>query len=184
MKENLGMSMITGQRHSSRTSPQTRCNEGLLTSRRALGRGAGLIKQASMTQPGPVAGNLLSYSRLRPGSTAKQQERMFAWLELAQTGATEGLLTKPEERLEEEPEWVRQAKTLGDQPHEIPSAGVPGEEVKEVPATEPEPAAGLEELGKSEAERDDAFAWLESLAAKQGATEGLLTKPRTPGRRT
>ena len=40
-----------------------------------------------------------------------------------------------------------------------------------------EPMAGLEDLGKSEQERDDAFAWLESLAAKQGATEGLLTQP-------
>ena len=41
----------------------------------------------------------------------------FAWLEnlAAKQGATEGLLTKPEDRLEQEPEWVRQAKDLGAQ---------------------------------------------------------------------
>ena len=39
------------------------------------------------------------------------------------------------------------------------------------------PAASVEDLGKSEQERDDSFAWFENLAAKQGATEGLLTKP-------
>ena len=112
------------------------------------------------------------------GKSEREQDDSFAWLEslAAKQGATEGLLTKPEERLEEEPEWVRQAKSLGDQPHEVPSAGVPQEEAPEIPAV-PEPSASLEELGKSEAERDDAFAWLESLAAKQGATEGLLTKP-------
>ena len=40
-----------------------------------------------------------------------------------------------------------------------------------------EPVANLDELGKTEQERDDAFFWLDGLAAKQGATEGLLTKP-------
>ena len=44
---------------------------------------------------------------------------------------------------------------------------------------EPEPAiaANVEDLGKSQSEIDDSLAWLEGLAAKQGATEGLLTKP-------
>ena len=41
----------------------------------------------------------------------------------------------------------------------------------------PQPSGGIEELGKSDQERDDSFAWLENLAAKQGASEGLLTKP-------
>ncbi len=95
----------------------------------------------------------------------------------AKQGATEGLLTTPEERLEEEPEWVRQAKSVGAQTQEVPATPVPQEAAEEIPAAEPEPSASLEELGKSETERDDAFAWLESLAAKQGATEGLLTKP-------
>jgi hypothetical protein len=35
----------------------------------------------------------------------------------------------------------------------------------------------VEELGKSQSEIDDSLAWFESLAAKQGATEGLLIKP-------
>ena len=113
------------------------------------------------------------------GKSEQEQDDSFAWLEslAAKQGATEGLLTKPEERLEEEPEWVRQAKSMGDQLQEIPSTEVPREEAKEIPTAKPEPIASREELGKSEEEREDAFAWLESLAAKQGATEGLLTKP-------
>src|SRR5215207_6133219 len=98
------------------------------------------------------------------GMSASEQDDSFAWLEslAAKQGATEGLLTQPEERLEEEPDWVKQAKGM------------------EVQASQPpvtQPAANLEELGKSEQERDDSFAWLENLAAKQGATEGLLTQP-------
>lgn len=95
------------------------------------------------------------------GKSEQERDDSFAWLEslAAKQGASEGLLTKPEERLEEEPEWVKQAKGL---------TGAPAST---------QPAANLEELGKSEQERDDSFAWLESLAAKQGASEGLLTKP-------
>jgi cytochrome c-type biogenesis protein CcmH/NrfG len=109
------------------------------------------------------------------GKGEQEQDDAFAWLEslAAKQGATEGLLTKPEERREEEPDWVKQAKATGDQPQEVQPEQAP----QEMPATELEPAANVEELGRSEAEREDAFAWLESLAAKQGATEGLLTKP-------
>jgi hypothetical protein len=113
------------------------------------------------------------------GKSEEERDDSFAWLEslAAKQGATEGLLTKPEDRLEEEPEWVRQAKSLKDQPQEIPPVQAPQAPAEEIPVAEPEPTASLEDLGKSEEERDDAFAWLESLAAKQGATEGLLTKP-------
>jgi tetratricopeptide (TPR) repeat protein len=111
------------------------------------------------------------------GKSEQEQDDSFAWLEnlAAKQGATEGLLTRPEERLEQEPEWIRQAKSLKDQSQ--PPAQVPHEMREEIPATEPEPSATLEELGKSEQEQDDSFAWLENLAAKQGATEGLLTTP-------
>jgi tetratricopeptide (TPR) repeat protein len=113
------------------------------------------------------------------GKSGREQDDSFAWLEslAAKQGATEGLLTRPEERLEEEPEWVRQAKSMQKQPQEMPAAQAPEEKTEEMPVGGPEPEASLEELGKSEAEREDAFAWLESLAAKQGATEGLLTQP-------
>jgi tetratricopeptide (TPR) repeat protein len=101
------------------------------------------------------------------GKSEQERDDSFAWLEnlAAKQGATEGLLTKPEERLQEEPEWVKQAKSV---PSEPPVTQQP-------PVTEP--AASVEELGKSDQERDDSFAWLEGLAAKQGASEGLLTKP-------
>ena len=152
--------------------------EGLLTKpEERLEEEPDWVKQAkganvSANQP-PVTQPAAELEELGKGE--QEQDDAFAWLEslAAKQGATEGLLTKPEERLEEEPEWVKQAKATGDQPQEIPSAQAP----QEIPAAEPQPAEDIEELGKSEEEREDAFAWLESLAAKQGATEGLLTKP-------
>ena len=190
MKENLGMSAEEqddsfawlenlaakqGATEGLLTKPEDRLEEEPDWIKQAKGIDTGKVQppaeQPPVMQP---AGDLEAL-----GKSEQEQDDSFAWLEslAAKQGASEGLLTKPEERLEEEPEWVRQAKTLGEQPHEIPSAGAPQEEAKEVPAAEPEAKASVEELGKSEQERDDAFAWLESLAAKHGATEGLLTKP-------
>jgi tetratricopeptide (TPR) repeat protein/uncharacterized protein Smg (DUF494 family) len=96
------------------------------------------------------------------GKSEQEQDDSFAWLEAlaAKQGASEGLLTKPEERLEQEPDWVKQAKG-----------------VAQPPAPVEQPPARMEETGKSQEEIDDSLAWLEGLAAKQGATEGLLTKP-------
>ena len=117
------------------------------------------------------------------GKSGQEIDDALAWFEglAAKQGATEGLLTKPEERKEQEPEWVKQAKSAGTgQP---PVQKVPVEElpVEEELAPEsdsvPQPAVNVEDLGKSGEEIDDALAWFESLAAKQGATEGLLTKP-------
>jgi len=109
------------------------------------------------------------------GTSEQERDDSFAWLEnlAAKQGATEGLLTSPEDRLEKEPDWVKQAKSLNEQPEQpvMPTLS----EMEGIPAQPA--AAGLEELGKSEQERDDSFAWLENLAAKHGATEGLLTKP-------
>jgi tetratricopeptide (TPR) repeat protein len=129
------------------------------------------VEQPPVAQP---AGNLEEL-----GKSEQEQDDSFAWLEnlAAKQGATEGLLTKPEDRLEQEPEWIRQAKSLKDQSQEMPPVQMPQEVPEEIPVTEPEPAVSLEELGKSEQEQDDSFAWLENLAAKQGATEGLLTNP-------
>ena len=107
-----------------------------------------------------------------------EQDDTFAWLEglAAKQGATEGLLTTPEERLEEPPEWIRQASSLSGSTEEVPSAeSAPGDQEGQPAVTSP--SASLEELGTSEQEREDSFAWLEALAAKQGASEGLLTKP-------
>ncbi len=107
------------------------------------------------------------------GTTEDEQDDSFAWLEnlAAKQGATEGLLTRPEERREEEPDWIKQAKNLN-QPESQQS---PAEEAQ--PASVSQPVANVDDLGKSGEEIDDALAWFESLAAKQGATEGLLTKP-------
>jgi tetratricopeptide (TPR) repeat protein len=168
------------------------------------------------------------------GVSEQERDDSFAWLEAlaAKQGASEGLLTRPEERLDEEPEWVKQAKGLSAGPPPSPvespvsealtpdepvsseqepddsfewlenlgveqGTGSEGllpkleERLEQEPQSEAQatafeaqqppvttsPAANLDELGKSEQERDDSFAWLENLAAKQGASEGLLTKP-------
>jgi tetratricopeptide (TPR) repeat protein len=128
------------------------------------------LKSETEGTPAPSA-SAVDTGRL--GTSEEEQDDSFAWLEslAAKQGATEGLLTKPEERLEDEPEWVRQAKSLTH-----PAAST--EPVIPQPETSmPVPAVDTGSLGASEQEQDDSFAWLEALAAKQGATEGLLTKP-------
>ena len=153
------------------TKPEDRFEEEPQWVKQAKGMDASASQPAAEQPPViPPAGNLEEL-----GKSEQEQDDSFAWLEnlAAKQGATEGLLTKPEERLEQEPEWIRQAKSLKDQPPAQAAQEVP----EEIPATEPEPSASLEGLGKSEQEQDDSFAWLENLAAKQGATEGLLTNP-------
>jgi tetratricopeptide (TPR) repeat protein len=103
------------------------------------------------------------------GTSEQERDDSFAWLEslAAKHGASEGLLTNPEERREEEPEWVKQAREMSSTQSPAPVE----------PTTVSEFSANLEDLGKSEQEQDDSFAWLENLAAKQGASEGMLTDP-------
>ena len=122
------------------------------------------VKQAKSAPQPPPAQSVAGKEDL--GKSQQEIDDSLAWLEnlAAKQGATEGLLTKPEERLQEEPDWVKQAKSMP--PSVQPSTPV-----------ESAPVASTEDLGKSEQERDDSFAWLENLAAKQGATEGLLTRP-------
>ncbi len=126
------------------------------------------LAPASASEP-PMKDNL--------GMSENERDDSFAWLEslAAKQGATEGLLTNPEERLEEEPEWVKQAKSM-----ESPV----GRSTRKHPPVE-QPTGSLEELGKTEQEQDDSFAWLESLAAKTGRDRGTANPARrTPGRRT
>ncbi|MBN2116964.1 MAG: tetratricopeptide repeat protein [Anaerolineales bacterium] len=153
--------------------------EGLLTKpEERLQEEPDWIKQVKGTDTGqpvggpPAAQPVGNLEEL--GKSEQERDDSFTWLEglAAKQGATEGLLTQADERLEKEPEWVQQAKSLSEQPGEITPEQAP---VEQPPVAEP--AAKLEELGKTEQERDDSFAWLENLAAKQGATEGLLTKP-------
>ncbi|MBV6396278.1 MAG: hypothetical protein HFACDABA_01876 [Anaerolineales bacterium] len=99
------------------------------------------------------------------GASAAEQDAAMLWLEglAAKQGAnTEELITDPNARTEQAPEWVEQARSIG-----------------ETPATStPAPASGLGDLGTSAAEQDAAMLWLEGLAAKQGAnTEELITDP-------
>ncbi|MFZ5822684.1 MAG: tetratricopeptide repeat protein [Chloroflexota bacterium] len=134
------------------------------------------------------------------GTSAGEQDESFAWLEglAAKQGAkSEELLTKPEERLESEPDWVQQAKSLGAEADvssetAAPFEGLPAEEpepddmpdfLKQVMQPEGEPVPPFTKvdtgnLGTSAGEQDESFAWLEGLAAKHGAkSEELLTQP-------
>ncbi|MCG2785321.1 MAG: tetratricopeptide repeat protein [Anaerolineae bacterium] len=118
-----------------------------------------------------------------PGTSELEQDDAFKWLESLAAGQgakPEELLTKPEERLEQAPGWVDDFESIS----ATPAAVEPAQFVPEPPIeVEDEPAMGeLSALvtapGTSELEQDDAFKWLESLAAGQGAKpEELLTKP-------
>ena len=113
------------------------------------------------------------------GTSAAEQDAAMLWLEslAAKQGAkSEELLTKPGDRTEKPPEWVEQAKAVGEVQ---PAAPAPEPEPVAPPAPAPvAPAASLDQLGTSAAEQDAAMLWLESLAAKQGAkSEELITKP-------
>ncbi len=93
-----------------------------------------------------------------PGTSAHEQEDALAWLEAlaAKQGANpEELITAPEERHEQAPDWV----------HEVFN-----------PPTQTSPlAAGP---GVSAAEQEESLAWLESLAERHGAKpEELVTPP-------
>jgi uncharacterized protein Smg (DUF494 family)/tetratricopeptide (TPR) repeat protein len=107
------------------------------------------------------------------GTSQSEIDDSLAWLEglAAKQGATEGLLVKPEDRMDKEPDWVSQVKSAPTQP--TPTQ-VPAEHP---PVQEQQPATNVADLGESQSEIDDSLAWLENLAAKQGATEGLLVKP-------
>ncbi len=87
------------------------------------------------------------------------QDAALAWLETlaAQHGAKEEeLITKPEERLESMPDWIKQE-----------AEGAQTQEASESPAR-----------SFDLSDQDSALAWLETLAAKQGANEEeLITKP-------
>jgi len=130
------------------------------------------------------------------GTSTEEQDDAIAWLEglAAKHGAKpEELVTKPEDRMEIEPDWIQQARQAGT--GESPAVSEePVEEVTMLPdlpkglvAEEVEPtdapavafdATDTGELGASAEEQDDAIAWLEGLAAKHGAKpEELVTKP-------
>jgi tetratricopeptide (TPR) repeat protein len=123
-----------------------------------------------------------------------------AWLESlegAEGAKVEELLTKPENRSEEIPDWVRSednqpSASIAPEPSLGPRETLPLEPLpplaEEKVAQKPEPSEELPPPSFS-AEgtvqplniEDDTIAWLESLAAKQGAKEEeLLTKPERP----
>lgn len=119
----------------------------------------------------------------QPPAGELDMDAAMAWLEslAAKQGAEEEtLLTPPEQRLEQPPEWVQQQiedQASFTQPAEpqsqIPEAEFPSLEELPTKASELPPLPGE----PSQRDMDEAFAWLESLAARQGAEEGLLTTP-------
>ncbi len=131
--------------------------------------------------------------------TAAEQDAAMAWLEslAAKQGAKEEeLLTKPEDRSDELPDWIQQTTNqpaFGEQVQPAPPVIDPGQPAAQetMPPAVPIDPAVLElpdqadviptsstETSKPLSIEDDTMAWLENLAAKQGAKpEELLTKP-------
>jgi tetratricopeptide (TPR) repeat protein len=119
-----------------------------------------------------------------PGTSATEQDESLSWLEslAAKQGAkSEELLTNPDERLEQAPDWI--SKVDDDRLAKLSPPERPAVESEPL-FDEGQPIGELSPLvsgpGTSEAERDDAMSWLESLASKQGAKpEELITRPET-----
>jgi hypothetical protein len=127
----------------------------------------------------------------------KIEDDTMAWLEslAAKEGAKEEELpTKPENRLEEMPDWLRPTNEQPVSPVTAEPSPAPGETIPleapasrtgEIAALEPASAEELPPLtapaeGTAQLPRikDDTMAWLEELAAKEGTKpEGSLTIP-------
>ena len=149
---------------------------------------------ATLTQPEPVADWLkdltpvaeeqpLSAPVSGPGTSEAEQDEALKWLEslaVKQGAKPEELLTKPEERIDELPDWVGQVGETPVQP--VPTTPEPYIPEKPI-EVEAEPFQGeLSPVSKAPGtgplEQDDAMKWLESLAEKQGAKpEELITSP-------
>ena len=127
----------------------------------------------SKPTPAPVQPAAPAASLDSLGTSSKEQDDAMAWLEglASKHGAKpEELVTDPNARTEKAPEWVNQARELGESQ---PVAAAPVEPIAPVA-----PAASLDTLGTSSKEQDDAMAWLEGLATKHGAKpEELVTDP-------
>ncbi|MBI5292725.1 MAG: hypothetical protein HY872_12695 [Chloroflexi bacterium] len=138
---------------------------------------------------------------------ATSDEDAFAWLEslaMQQGGKAEEMLTQPESRPTETPEWLRAPVEPEPAPEPVAAFVPPMPEPEPVPepvaavvpptpepeptpepvaaaqppAIEPEPPVELMETALPAMAEEDAFAWLESMAMQQGAKpEELLTQP-------
>lgn len=150
-----------------------------------------IFPEVEMIAPSPEVPPSGTISEITPPE-GEDIEAALAWLEslAARQGAEEGtLITSPSERPEEPPAWVREAQAgvletaPATQPEDTlpafesplaPEMGVPEEPAaEEVPSPEISMASGEEVPLDEEA----AFAWLESLAARQGADEETLITP-------
>jgi tetratricopeptide (TPR) repeat protein len=145
---------------------------------------SGLEQVAGETEPTPITGSA--------SSELTDIDAAMAWLEslAVKQGASEALTTIPEKRLEYPPEWVQEEMHAGSEqkedltpisqeeeiPGDIPEPplALPQDETP-VFTTEPEPGSKFKR--SPELDADSAFAWLEGLAARQGATEALILNP-------
>ena len=130
----------------------------------------------------------------QPPSGEMDGDAAFAWLEslAVKQGADQALLLKPEDRAEKPPEWVTKAteaaaaeaaaaedaaaETAAAEAAALAEAATLGAAPPQ-PMIETAPAAAAPQPPSNEMDADAAFAWLESLAVKQGADQALLLKP-------
>lgn len=153
------------------------------------------VEEPSFSENTPATAGEFSEEPAHPMSP-EDTEQALAWLEAlaARQGADEETLTisQPEDRTEIPPSWVQQVTDETPQeafeaPFTPPSAEVI-EEITEIPVspsiedTQPtsvhRPSEEVEEAISEIPDADSALAWLESLAARQGADEEtLITHP-------
>ncbi|MEZ0395848.1 MAG: hypothetical protein ABWK53_05410, partial [Anaerolineales bacterium] len=110
-----------------------------------------------------------------PARPLEIEDDALAWLEslAAKQGANpDELLSRPEQRLETPPESIQRLAASQETPSPLPV------EERAAPADETGPVAAPTGPARPLEIEDDALAWLESLAAKQGANpDELLSKP-------
>lgn len=132
-------------------------------------------KAVSPEETGPVAGPT------GPARPLGIEDDTLAWLEslAAKQGANpDELLSRPEEREERMEALPESVQRLAAAPEEPPSAPPLVEAPQAVSPEEPAAAAGPTGPARPLEIEDDTLAWLESLAAKQGARpDELLSKP-------
>ncbi len=117
------------------------------------------------------------------GTSADDQDAAMRWLEslAAKQGAkAEELLTNPEERLEKPPEWVEQAKAIGEaQPPSAETKAVPSEAAPPLESLwgDRESTGAFAPASEEPSATDMTSAWLRDLAEKEEATEPRAEQP-------
>jgi tetratricopeptide (TPR) repeat protein len=119
------------------------------------------------------------------GTSPGEQDDAVAWLEslAAKHGAKpEELVSDPTARTDVEPEWVKQAKQVGESiQHSMDESAEkqPGDQPEEEPV-QPVAPSDISDQGTPTGEQDNAIAWLENLEAEHETGPEVLDSEEEP----